>query len=171
MIMFLLLIFIAVPLAAGIESWFIKKQNLWAVSALAGIALGGFLWNILLYWPFWQVVFIPLLILSVLMLVRMQVTGSEAIKKGLLTAAVTLVILLGVWQGLVNSVIVNKEVVTPVTVLNPQGSTGKALVVYYPGMSSFPTLISKAYAQGLVEAGWRVDLTTASTKTPTDLSS
>jgi len=63
----------------------------------------------------------------------------------------------------------SREVVTPVTALNTSGATGKALLVYHPGLSGFPDRITAAFADGLAEAGWQVDRTTASRQAPADL--
>ena len=44
-----------------------------------------------------------------------------------------------------------------------------ALIVYHPGRSDLQAQAVRGFADGLVEMGWRVDLTTASAETPTDL--
>jgi flavorubredoxin len=66
-------------------------------------------------------------------------------------------------------VALNKDVVSAIDTLNSQGSKS-ALIVYQPGLSSFPRDVSYAFANGLVEAGWRVEITTASPQAPTELS-
>lgn len=65
---------------------------------------------------------------------------------------------------------VNQEVVREVTTLNPNGTTGTALVVYHPGRSDLQERAINGFVEGLVETGWRVQLATASSQTPTDLS-
>ena len=45
-----------------------------------------------------------------------------------------------------------------------------ALIIYHPGLSSFMKDVAYAFADGLVENGWRVEITTASSQAPTDLS-
>jgi len=62
------------------------------------------------------------------------------------------------------------EVVSPVQVLNPDGEKGTALIVYHPGMSSFPRRVTYAFAEGLASAGWRAEITTASSEAPADTS-
>ncbi len=62
------------------------------------------------------------------------------------------------------------DVVSGVTVLNPGGSTGTALLVYHPGLSDFQYKVTLAFAEGLVSNGWRVEMTTASSSAPTNLS-
>jgi len=63
----------------------------------------------------------------------------------------------------------NHEVVSGVTTINPAGAS-KALVVYHPGRSDLQERACTAYAEGLAANGWRVDITTASRRAPTDLS-
>lgn len=66
---------------------------------------------------------------------------------------------------------INSDVVSEVKVLNPEGDKGTALVVYHPGLSDFQYKVTYAFAEGLVSSGWRVEITTASSQAPTDLSS
>ena len=63
----------------------------------------------------------------------------------------------------------NREVVSEVETLNPDGRTGMALVVYHPGKSDFQRRVFAGFAQGLVASGWRVEITTPSPQAPTDL--
>ncbi len=53
--------------------------------------------------------------------------------------------------------------------LNPSGSK-IALVIYHPGLTSFSKDVALAYADGLVSSGWQVELTTASSQAPSDMS-
>ena len=64
----------------------------------------------------------------------------------------------------------NKEVVSQVEVRNPDGDAGTALVVYHPGKSDFQEKVTYAFAESLVSNGWRVEIATASSQAPTDLS-
>lgn len=64
----------------------------------------------------------------------------------------------------------SREVVTPLSTVNASGSTGRALLVFHPGMSDFPQRITTAFADGLAQAGWRVDRTTASRQAVAELS-
>jgi hypothetical protein len=59
--------------------------------------------------------------------------------------------------------------VTLTETLNPSGSK-IALVIYHPGLTSFSGDVASAYADGLVSASWQVELTTASSQAPSDLS-
>jgi hypothetical protein len=61
---------------------------------------------------------------------------------------------------------VNQPVVSEVTSFNPQGETGRALVIYHPGRSDLQERAVRGFVEGLVTAGWRVDLTTASEQAP-----
>lgn len=64
----------------------------------------------------------------------------------------------------------NKDIVSQVEVRNPSGDVGTALIVYHPGKSDFSEKVTSGFAEGLVSNGWRVEVTTASTQTPTGLS-
>jgi flavorubredoxin len=64
----------------------------------------------------------------------------------------------------------NKEVVSEVKALNPEGDGGTALVVYHPGKSDFQHRVFSGFAEGLVSRGWRVEITTPSSQAPTALS-
>jgi flavorubredoxin len=65
---------------------------------------------------------------------------------------------------------ISQEVPSEVETLNPEGERGTALVVYHPGRRGFFRAVIHAFAQGLVSSGWRVDITTASSQTPTVIS-
>lgn len=64
----------------------------------------------------------------------------------------------------------NKEVVSEVKTLNPEGNAGAALVIYHPGKSDFQHRVFSGFMEGLVSSGWRVESTTPSSQAPTDLS-
>jgi len=61
--------------------------------------------------------------------------------------------------------------VSDVQVSNPEGNAGIAFVVYQPGISNFQEKVTNAFVDGLISNDWRVEITTASSQTPTDLSS
>jgi flavorubredoxin len=63
-----------------------------------------------------------------------------------------------------------REVKSEVRVLNPEGERGTALVVYQKGLRDFQPKVAFAFAEGLVSAGWRVEITTVSSRAPTDIS-
>lgn len=63
----------------------------------------------------------------------------------------------------------NKEVVSKVETLNPTGDVGAAFVVYHRGKGDFQRRVFSGFAEGLVANGWRVEVTTPSAQTPTDL--
>jgi flavorubredoxin len=63
----------------------------------------------------------------------------------------------------------SREVVSEIDIKNADGDT-TALIVYQPGFSSFPKDASYAFAEGLASSGWRVEITTASSEAPSDLS-
>jgi hypothetical protein len=90
-------------------------------------------------------------------------------KKIMLTSLlVALAVLVGLGGYLEYSVY--REVASPLETLNPSGAKS-ALVVYHPGLTDFAQNITYTYAEALAAAGWRVDITTVSAQTPTDLSS
>ena len=95
-----MLILIVVPLVAGIESLFVKKENARAISILAGLCAGALLWNAYCYrlkFPTVSIVFVVLALVSAIRLFR---AGAEVLKKGLVAAVVTLVVLLAAWHWL-----------------------------------------------------------------------
>lgn len=169
MIVFPMIVLIVVPLVAGIESLFTKKEKVWGLSILAGFSAGAFLWNAYTYWIMFPVVSIVLIALAAALILRLVFAGTGILTKGLIAAIVTIAVLFLAWQGLFVS-LVNAEVISDVEVLNPDGSAGTALVVYHPGKSSFQERINHAFAEGLVSNGWRVEVTTASSQAPADLS-
>jgi flavorubredoxin len=63
----------------------------------------------------------------------------------------------------------NKDVISGIDIVDPDGSKS-ALIVYQPGLSSFPRDVSYAFGNGLAASGWRVEITTASSQAPSDLS-
>ena len=64
---------------------------------------------------------------------------------------------------------INSDYVSGIEVLNADGAQN-ALIIYHPGLSSFMKDVAYAFADGLVENGWKVEITTASSQAPTDLS-
>ena len=64
---------------------------------------------------------------------------------------------------------INNDYVSEIEVLNAEGPK-TALIIYHPGLSSFMQDTAYAFADGLVENGWRVEITTASSQAPKDLS-
>ncbi len=62
------------------------------------------------------------------------------------------------------------EVAGPIKVLNPQGKVGTALIVYQKGLRDFQPKVANGFAEGLVSSGWKVEITTVSSQTPTDIS-
>jgi flavorubredoxin len=64
---------------------------------------------------------------------------------------------------------ISSDYVSETNVLNAEGSES-ALIIYHPGLSSFMEDVAYAFADGLVEGGWRVEITTASSEAPTDMS-
>ena len=84
-------------------------------------------------------------------------------------ALLVVVAVLASFVGLVVMPNINKDVISDIEVINSSGSK-TALVVYQPGYTGFPKDISYAFADGLASSGCRVEITTASSQTPSNLS-
>jgi len=88
-------------------------------------------------------------------------------KQILLVVFIVLVIVFASFAAYIG-VALNRDVVSGIDIINPQASKS-ALIVYQPGLSSFPRDVSYAFADGLADAGWRVEITTASPQAPSGL--
>jgi hypothetical protein len=84
---------------------------------------------------------------------------------GMLTA-VALVVAIGAGSLVWLQWRIDQETVTPVAIANPDGAAGRALVVYQPGLGSFPKRMAEAFGEGLAASGWQVSTTTASSQAP-----
>ncbi len=73
--------------------------------------------------------------------------------------------------GVYSFLFLSSDIVSDVETINPDGATGKAFVAYRPGISSFQKDMTYAFIEGLKDDDWRIDVTTISSQTPTDLSS
>ena len=62
-----------------------------------------------------------------------------------------------------------REIVRDVEVQNPDGATGTAFVVFRPGVTSFNEEIVNQFVRGLIDSDWRVEVTTTSSQTPTNV--
>jgi phosphoribosylcarboxyaminoimidazole (NCAIR) mutase len=62
-----------------------------------------------------------------------------------------------------------RETSTSLQIVNPDGAK-TALLIYQPGLTSFAHDITYAFANGLTESGWRVEIATASPQAPTNIS-
>jgi hypothetical protein len=169
MITFPMLILIVVPLVAGIESFFVKRENARAMSVLAGLCAGAFLWNAYSDRIVSPISSAVLVLLAIALIVRLFLAGRAILKEGLISAALTFLLLLVGWQGLL-SFMVNAEAISDVEIMHSNGSAGTALLAYHPGRSSYQEMLIRGFPEGLVSNGWRVEIATASKKAPTDLS-
>jgi flavorubredoxin len=61
------------------------------------------------------------------------------------------------------------EVVSPIKVMNPEGEGGTALVIYQKGLRDFQPKVVFAFAEGLISNDWRVEVTTVSSRAPTNI--
>jgi len=102
----------------------------------------------------------------------MRLWPTKLWKQILVVLAIVIIILIVVFAafaGLLMAGIIGGEVVSEVKVMNPNGLK-TALVVYQPGFSNFPKDVSYAFAEGLVSSDWQVEITTASSQAPSELS-
>lgn len=67
------------------------------------------------------------------------------------------------------ALMINRDVVSGIDVINGSGMKS-ALLVYQPGLTNFPRDVAYAFANGLASSGWRVEVTTASSQAPSNLS-
>ncbi len=88
-------------------------------------------------------------------------------KKKMLLILLILLVALGPWAIIVP--LAYREITRSVTVQNPDGATGTAFIVVRPGVSSLPDQVASKVAAGLLNQGWRVETTTPSSATPTDI--
>ena len=65
--------------------------------------------------------------------------------------------------------VISNDVVTKLVIRNPEGAK-TALVLYHPGLTSFSKDVAYAFADGLVENDWRVEIATPSLEAPTNVS-
>jgi flavorubredoxin len=98
----------------------------------------------------------------------MKLWPEKTWKKIVLIAIIAFVIIVASVLGFIFFKI-NNDYVSGIEVLNADGAE-TALIIYHPGLSSFMKDVTYAFADGLVENGWRVEITTASSEAPTDLS-
>lgn len=89
-------------------------------------------------------------------------------KQVLLVAILAFIVIVGSVLGFILFKI-NSDYTSEIQVINPDGNQS-ALIIYHPGLSSFMKDSADALADGLVENDWRVEITTASSQAPTDLS-
>jgi len=52
---------------------------------------------------------------------------------------------------------------------NPDGATGTVFVVFRPGVTGFNEGVVNEFVRGLVDSDWRVEMTTTSIETPTNV--
>jgi hypothetical protein len=89
-------------------------------------------------------------------------------KRIVLVVLIVLVIVIASMVAYAYSVI-NREVVSEVNIINVNGEKN-ALIIYQPAVTDYPVEIARAFADGLALSDWRVELTTASSQSPSDIS-
>ena len=172
-IVMVLILLVLLAALGWLVYWGYGNHHVWVMALIPGLAIGSLIWAATIVRLPFPVAAIVLVIIAVLVATgcwwAYRSTGG-AFTRLLVVGAVTAAALCVVWYGLI-SYWVNREVTSELQVLNPEGSTGTALVVYHPGKSSFQRDVSYAFSEGLVAKGWRVEITTASSQAPADLSS
>ena len=64
----------------------------------------------------------------------------------------------------------SQEIIRDVETYNSTGTKGSVFVVFRPGLTSFNEDVVDGFVSGLVDADWRVEITTSSQQTPTNVS-
>jgi len=67
------------------------------------------------------------------------------------------------------SIVITNDKITELVIKNPD-SEKIAVIFYHPGLTSFAYDVSYAFADGLIENDWRVEIATPSVEAPTNLS-
>lgn len=118
--------------------------------------------------------YLPLVDIAVfkkMAVIYMKLWPQKKWKQALLVFFLAVVVVLASFAIVVAyaSSAVNKDVVSGISGINPSGSK-TALVVYQEGLTAYPKDTSYAFANGLAASGWRVEVTTASSQAPSNLS-
>lgn len=154
---------------ALLVAWWIR--SVWGMAVTAGAIVGLMLsiaWALRRY----------LLAVSIGLLV-MAVAATSLLARSSSSAGLFCVfVALGIWGVWLLAYDVwftgraNAEFASPLTTLGGEGGAGRALIVHHRGRgpAEFQARVQRAFAEGLQARGWRVDITTASRQTPTDLS-
>lgn len=93
---------------------------------------------------------------------------SYSLKKKICLIFIIIIVAL-ISSGVFMSSYTRLEIVSGIEIINPEGTRGRVFVVYRPGISSFQKDMTYAFIEGLTSNGWIIDVTTASSQTPTDL--
>jgi hypothetical protein len=167
LIMIIMLLLVIIPLAALIAALFTKGDKVRGVSGMAGFAIGAFIWNAYSYWLAWPIISVVLLVLAGIGILRLLVTGRKILLRGMMVAVTTCLFFFLAWQGGLQTILNTAKEQNPVYV-NSVGQTGSALIVYHPGGSSFQSQITKGFARGLAQEGWRIKIITTGSKAVTN---
>jgi hypothetical protein len=114
---------------------------------------------------------LPLLVIALVFLLAAVAWRLYKMARSLLRDLLVIAVLILVVGVALAYFVTSLEVISGIKVLNRGGEHGRALVVYHPGLTGFHERVTSAFVDGLVSDGWRVDMTTASSQAPTDLSS
>ena len=161
---------IAAFLAAGVGlplAW--NTGNVFGAGLCGGLIAGlliSIAWALRRYVPGVCAVLFLCAIALLLALWAMELRASVT---GAVTAAALLITWICVYEvGFTRRM--HAETTSPVTHLGGDGSAGRAFIVYHASRGGFQHALQTALADGLMMQGWSVDITTASRKTPKDVS-
>jgi hypothetical protein len=105
----------------------------------------------------------------------MNMSGDEKLRfwpqkkwKKIMLSTILIVLVAFVGVGAYFEYSVYREVSLPIDTLNAAGAK-TALMIYHSGLTDFAKNVTYSFADGLVSAGWRVDVATASPSAPTSL--
>jgi hypothetical protein len=168
----ILVILVLLVAVCWLAYWGYTHQHVWLMALIPGLAAGLLVTAAAMVRLPSPAAAIALILVAVLLIAGCwwAYSSTEGAFVRLLVVGVGTIVLFNVLLSGLVSYWLNMEVVNPVETLNPDGQTGTALVVYHPGKSSFQRDASYAFAEGLASKGWRVDVTTASSHAPSDLS-
>jgi hypothetical protein len=76
--------------------------------------------------------------------------------------------------GLILSIVIvtslnSVEIIRDLEIQNPDGTKGTVFVVFRPGLTGFNEGVVNEFVRGLVDSDWRVEVTTCSSQTPTNV--
>jgi hypothetical protein len=145
-----------------------KKKKFWALATIIAVPVSFLMVFGIQSYPI-PVLAILLIVIPALLPLAFFLINKELFKKTWIMVSIFLIVLLVLWNMVLLGYM-NHEVKSEVKTINPTGTTGTALVVYHPGRSDFQETVNTAFAEGLAEKGWSIDMTTASSEAPTDLS-
>ena len=141
----LLVVVVLLATVGWLAYWGYVNQQVWLMSLIPGLAAGLLLWLATMVRLPFPAAAIALVLVAVLLIIgcwwAYRATDGAFVR--LLVVGVGTIVVLYAPSGPL-SYWLNREVVRPLEVLNPEGEAGTALVAYHPGKSSFQRAVSEA---------------------------